>query len=106
MMSLKVTLSRFCFRKSTRRSKWLASASAMAELLSSHPHEAGCPSYPSAIFSLCGRYTLLGEHRLDLGLERLCVERLDDVVVHAGLLRRDHVLGLGLGRHHDERRLV
>src|SRR6266702_7414838 len=34
-----------------------------------------------------------GEHGFHLGLQRCGVERLDDVVVHAGLLRRDHVLG-------------
>ena len=44
------------------------------------------------------------EHRLDLGFQRLRVERLDDVIVDAGALGRDHVVGLGLGRDHDERR--
>ena len=44
------------------------------------------------------------EHRVDLVLERLGVERLDDVVVHAGLLGGDDVLGLGFGGDHDERR--
>src|SRR5437763_1712673 len=43
-------------------------------------------------------------HRIDLGLQRRRVERLDDVVVHAGLLGRDHVLGLGFRRDHDEGR--
>jgi hypothetical protein len=37
---------------------------------------------------------VIGEHRLDLGFERLRVERLDDVVVDAGLARGNHVLGL------------
>ena len=44
------------------------------------------------------------EDRLDLGLQRRGIERLDDVVVHAGLLGGDHVLGLGFRRDHDERR--
>ena len=35
-------------------------------------------------------------------LQRLRVERLDDVVVDAGLLGRDHVVGLRLGGDHDE----
>jgi hypothetical protein len=49
---------------------------------------------------------VFGEHRLDLGLQRLRVERLDDVIIHAGLARCDHVLGLRLCRHHDEGRLA
>src|SRR5437660_985198 len=44
---------------------------------------------------LAVRARLFGEHGLDLGLERLRVERLDDVVAHPRLLRRDDVLGLG-----------
>src|SRR5213080_4353203 len=44
------------------------------------------------------------EDRLDLGLQRRRIERLDDVVVHTGLLGCDHVLGLGFRRDHDEGR--
>jgi hypothetical protein len=44
------------------------------------------------------------EHGVDLGLQRCGVERLDDVVVHAGLLGGDHVIGLRFGRDHDEGR--
>src|SRR3546814_1544609 len=34
------------------------------------------------------------------------VERLDDVIADTGLLRRDHVLCLALGRDHDEGQLL
>src|ERR1041385_8294253 len=109
MMSWKVTFSRFCLRKSTRRSKCLASASAMAGY--SCPITRTTRAAPTALPSACQSFcadgsSSLGEHCLDLGLERLRVERLDDVVVHAGLLRRDHVLGLRFGGDHDEGRLV
>ena len=50
------------------------------------------------------RRDVVREDRLDLGLQRRRVERLDDVVVHAGLLGGDDVLGLGFGGDHDERR--
>lgn len=46
----------------------------------------------------------MDHHLLDLVAQRLGVERLDDVVRHARLLRRDHVLGLALGGDHDEGR--
>src|SRR4051794_29228625 len=117
MMSWKVTFSRFCLRNSTRRSKWLASAKIIGFFSCALcPLTRDAPPDSSAVVILrggirraaarrCGA-RLFGEHRLDLGLERLRVERLDDVVVHAGLLRRDDVLGLGFRRHHDERGLV
>src|SRR4029079_12021747 len=47
---------------------------------------------------------LFPENSVDLRFQRRRVERLDDVVVHPSLLRRDHVLGLRLGGHHDEGR--
>src|SRR3546814_9292978 len=43
------------------------------------------------------------EHRGQLGPQRVGVEGFDDVVVDARLLRLDHVLGLALGRDHEER---
>src|SRR4051794_11294417 len=46
------------------------------------------------------------QHLFDLVLQRFRVERLDDVVGHAGLLRSDDVLHLAFGGDHDERRLV
>src|SRR5687767_7314246 len=42
-------------------------------------------------------------HGFNLGFERLRVEWLHDVVVHARLFGRDDVLGLRFCRHHDER---
>src|SRR5215470_9947133 len=52
-------------------------------------------------------WPLLGraEHRFHLGLQRRGVERLDDVVADAGLLRGDDVLGLRFRGDHDEGRL-
>src|SRR5436309_7361668 len=46
----------------------------------------------------------MSEHFLDFPAQGLGVERLDDVIRDAGLLGRDDVLCLALGRHHDERR--
>src|SRR3954469_12528070 len=46
------------------------------------------------------------DHRRDLLLQRVGVERLYDVVVGTGFLGSNHVLGLALGRDHDERRRV
>jgi hypothetical protein len=45
------------------------------------------------------------EYRLDLVLERPGVEWLEDTGVDARLRRRDHVVGPGFRRNHDERRL-
>src|SRR5436305_1050677 len=114
MMSWNVMFSRFSFKKSMSRSKWFASAVIMALLLPNSRTTRAAPT--KAVRSHCcfaraasrrtgprfGAAKSLGEYRLDLGLERLRVERLDDVVVHASLLCRDDVLGLGFGGHHDE----
>src|SRR5262249_16778919 len=109
MMSVKVTFSRFCRRKATRASKCWVLPDAMAGSLSGSALEGRPSSSPSIGFACRTNrprvFALLGEHGLDLGLQRLRVERLDDVVVHAGLLGGDHVLGLRLGGDHDERRL-
>src|SRR5579875_3375054 len=42
------------------------------------------------------------EDRGELRLQRRGIERLDDVVADPRLARHHHVLGLALGRHHDE----
>src|SRR5271165_1805950 len=95
MMSMKVTLSRFCFRNSTRSSKILLSA--MACPLSVFPRRASTPTQNLGL--------LFAEDGFDLALQRLRVERLDDVVVHAGLFGSDDVFSLRLGSDHDEGRL-
>src|SRR5262245_40200047 len=106
MMSWKVTFSRFCRRKSMRRSKWLGSATGML-FSCPDPLARAAPPAPTAVLAcawpadvraeldLHRGASLFGEHRLDLGLQRLGVEGFDDVVVHARLLGGDDVLGLG-----------
>src|SRR5262245_57942395 len=99
MMSWKVMFSRFCLRKSTRRSKWFASVNGITFLLARSADRRTAPLLRVGFESWFGRcrraasrpprHGLLGEHRLDLGLQRLGVERLDDVVVHARLLGGD-----------------
>src|SRR5690606_38196667 len=44
----------------------------------------------------------IADDRGELLLQRCRVERFDDVVADAGLLRRNHVLALALRRDHDE----
>ena len=46
-----------------------------------------------------------GKHCFDLGLQSCGVERLDDVIVHTGLLRSDDVFGLRFCGDHDEGQL-
>src|SRR4051812_22447137 len=51
------------------------------------------------------RSGLPGKYGFNLALQRCRVERLDDVIVDAGLLRGDDVFGLGFRRDHDEGRV-
>ena len=44
------------------------------------------------------------EDRFNLGLERLRIEWLDDIIVDASAPRGDDMLGLGFARDHDEQR--
>lgn len=44
------------------------------------------------------------EDRFNLGLERLRIEWLDDIIVDASTPRGDDMLGLGFARDHDEQR--
>src|SRR5690348_417441 len=106
MMSTKVTLSRFSFRKLTSWSKCFGLPIAMA-ISRAAPAVRGLVVAVSVdgedrTAAVVAPERLFGEHRLDLGLQRLRVERLDDVVVDAGFLRRDHIFGLRLRGHHDE----